>query len=167
MRVFFFVSAYFVPLSLESVWDKTYPWAVKGERWAKTLMPRASKQSFPIGCRLIYGLHIIALTPASVDSSRLIAKFVIAAGGATKKSDIQMNTGFYACAQDRSRTCTPLDTRTWNVRVYQFRHLGKRRAVDGGRTRDPGLGKPMLCQLSYYRIYFIAKLSHFSWFCKI
>ena len=28
------------------------------------------------------------------------------------------------CAQDRSRTCTPLDTRTWNVRVYQFRHLG-------------------------------------------
>ena len=28
-------------------------------------------------------------------------------------------------AQDRTRTCTSRDTRTWNVRVYQFRHLGK------------------------------------------
>ena len=27
-------------------------------------------------------------------------------------------------AQNRTRTCMPLDTRTWNVRVYQFRHLG-------------------------------------------
>ena len=29
-----------------------------------------------------------------------------------------------ASAQNRTRTCMPLDTRTWNVRVYQFRHLG-------------------------------------------
>ena len=27
-------------------------------------------------------------------------------------------------AQNRNRTCTPCGTRTWNVRVYQFRHLG-------------------------------------------
>ena len=27
-------------------------------------------------------------------------------------------------APNRSRTCTPLDIRTWNVRVYQFRHRG-------------------------------------------
>ena len=27
-------------------------------------------------------------------------------------------------AQNRTRTCTPRGTRTWNVRVYQFRHLG-------------------------------------------
>lgn len=26
-------------------------------------------------------------------------------------------------------------------------------AVDGGRTRDLRLGKPPLCQLSYYRIF--------------
>ena len=30
-------------------------------------------------------------------------------------------------AQNRTRTCTSLNTRTWNVRVYQFRHLGKTR----------------------------------------
>ena len=28
------------------------------------------------------------------------------------------------CAQNRTRTCTSLNTRTWNERVYQFRHLG-------------------------------------------
>ena len=27
-------------------------------------------------------------------------------------------------AQNRTRTCTSLNTRTWNERVYQFRHLG-------------------------------------------
>ena len=29
-------------------------------------------------------------------------------------------------AQDRTRTCTLWNTRTWNVRVYQFRHLGSK-----------------------------------------
>ena len=29
-------------------------------------------------------------------------------------------------AQNRTRTCTSLNTRTWNERVYQFRHLGFR-----------------------------------------
>ena len=29
-----------------------------------------------------------------------------------------------SCAQNRTRTCTSLNTRTWNERVYQFRHLG-------------------------------------------
>ena len=28
------------------------------------------------------------------------------------------------CAQNRTRTCTSLNTRTLNERVYQFRHLG-------------------------------------------
>ena len=28
------------------------------------------------------------------------------------------------------------------------------RAIDGTRTRDPRLGKPMLYQLSYYRIFY-------------
>ena len=32
------------------------------------------------------------------------------------------------------------------------------RAVSGTRTRDPRLGKPMLYQLSYYRIYGRTKL---------
>ena len=58
-------------------------------------------------------------------------------------------------AQDRSRTCTPLDTRTWNVRVYQFRHLGSISlwlwAENETRTRDPNLGKVVLYQLSYFR----------------
>ena len=63
-----------------------------------------------------------------------------------------MNTRLCGCAQDRSRTCTPLDTRTWNVRVYQFRHLGKHRAENEARTRDPNLGKVVLYQLSYFRI---------------
>ena len=29
--------------------------------------------------------------------------------------------------------------------------LSRQRAVDGARTRDPRLGKPMLYRLSYYR----------------
>ena len=32
-----------------------------------------------------------------------------------------------------------------------IKRVGEKRAVDGARTRDPGLGKPMLYQLSYYR----------------
>ena len=32
-----------------------------------------------------------------------------------------------ACAQNRTRTCTPRGMRTWNARVYQFRHLGKKK----------------------------------------
>ena len=42
------------------------------------------------------------------------------------------------------------------------------RAIDGTRTRDPRLGKPMLYQLSHYRISF-AKITHFSYpmkFCS-
>ena len=35
-----------------------------------------------------------------------------------------LNTILNICAQDRTRTCTLKNTRTWNVRVYQFRHLG-------------------------------------------
>ena len=30
----------------------------------------------------------------------------------------------HSSAQNRTRTCTSLNTRTWNERVYQFRHLG-------------------------------------------
>ena len=69
-------------------------------------------------------------------------------------------------AQDRTRTCTSLDTRTWNVRVYQFRHLGKyalqflvcsiNGAENGTRTRDPNLGKVVLYQLSYFRIFLLS-----------
>ena len=70
-------------------------------------------------------------------------------------------------ARNRTRTCTSLNTRTWNERVYQFRHSGKtpllekkRRttvlhlawAENGTRTRDPDLGKVVLYQLSYFRI---------------
>ena len=70
-------------------------------------------------------------------------------------------------AQNRTRTCTPRGTRTWNVRVYQFRHLGNFRKVspkkrlhvvsecwaeNGTRTRDPNLGKVVLYQLSYFRL---------------
>ena len=40
-------------------------------------------------------------------------------------------------------------------------HIQKKRAVNETRTRDPWLGKPMLYQLSYYRIS-IANLSTFS-----
>ena len=73
-------------------------------------------------------------------------------------------------AQNRTRTCTPRGTRTWNVRVYQFRHLGiliiKAQcpnalfcstcwAENGTRTRDPNLGKVVLYQLSYFRIRFL------------
>ena len=65
-------------------------------------------------------------------------------------------------AQNRTRTCTPRDIRTWNVRVYQFRHLGignnlfhlafiRMWAENGTRTRDPNLGKVVLYQLSYFR----------------
>ena len=38
------------------------------------------------------------------------------------------------------------------MRVYQFRHLGKHRAENEARTRDPNLGKVVLYQLSYFRI---------------
>ena len=83
------------------------------------------------------------------------------------------------CAQNRTRTCTSLNTRTWNERVYQFRHLGVAsasdcrffsvfndlfrktkqelcpahfyRAANETRTRDPNLGKVVLYQLSYCR----------------
>ena len=57
-----------------------------------------------------------------------------------------------------------INTRTWNVRVYQFRHLGilrtglyllipifQKRAENETRTRDPNLGKVVLYQLSYFR----------------
>ena len=67
-------------------------------------------------------------------------------------------------AQNRTRTCTSWNTRTWNVRVYQFRHLGifaqsnalridiqNVWAENGTRTRDPNLGKVVLYQLSYFR----------------
>ncbi len=41
------------------------------------------------------------------------------------------------------------------------------RAVDEARTRDPGLGKPMLYQLSYYRGFISqANLYHFHHLCK-
>ena len=50
-------------------------------------------------------------------------------------------------AQNRTRTCTSLNTRTWNVRVYQFRHLGilveamrlvcYSECVSGKRDSDP------------------------------
>ena len=67
------------------------------------------------------------------------------------------------CAQNRTRTCTSLNTRTWNVRVYQFRHLGNWKscfrsaysehwAANETWTRDPNLGKVVLYQLSYCRI---------------
>ena len=63
-------------------------------------------------------------------------------------------------AQNRTRTCMPLDTRTWNVRVYHsatwallFRAtLFFCWAENETRTRDPNLGKVMLYQLSYFRI---------------
>ena len=65
-------------------------------------------------------------------------------------------------AQNRTRTCTSWNTRTWNVRVYQFRHLGfyglrlvnlfRKWAANGIRTRDLDLGKVALYQLSYCRI---------------
>ncbi len=72
-------------------------------------------------------------------------------------------------AQNRTRTCTPSGTRTWNVRVYQFRHLGIYHykpirnalfcstcwAENGTRTRDPNLGKVVLYQLSYFRLFFL------------
>ena len=38
-----------------------------------------------------------------------------------------------------------------------------RGAIDGTRTRDPRLGKPMLYQLSHYRIAYLCAEIHF--FC--
>ena len=74
-------------------------------------------------------------------------------------------------AQNRTRTCTSLNTRTWNVRVYQFRHLGKIRlapfiyselwAANETWTRDPNLGKVVLYQLSYCRICYFFQISSF------
>ena len=74
------------------------------------------------------------------------------------------------CAQNRTRTCTSWNTRTWNVRVYQFRHLGNTiekyfqvsfiqnvRAENGTRTRDPDLGKVVLYQLSYFRLFLLVR----------
>src|SRR5690554_5657454 len=59
----------------------------------------------------------------------------------------------FFCAQNKTRTCTPLTgTSPSSWRVYQFHHLGKRRAKDGTRTRDPDLGKVVLYQLSYFRV---------------
>ena len=71
------------------------------------------------------------------------------------------------CAQNRTRTCTSLNTRTWNERVY---HSATWAYTDSSvvdtnsnfwaenetRTRDPNLGKVMLYQLSYFRIFFEA-----------
>ena len=56
-------------------------------------------------------------------------------------------------AQNRTRTCTPRGMRTCNARVYQFRHLGKKKGAENEtRTRDPNLGKVVLYQLSYFRL---------------
>ena len=57
-------------------------------------------------------------------------------------------------AQNRTRTCMPLDTRTWNVRVYHsatWAFWWCQRAENETRTRDPNLGKVVLYQLSYFR----------------
>ena len=37
---------------------------------------------------------------------------------------ITISMHFWQSARDRTRTCTWLNTRTWNERVYQFRHSG-------------------------------------------
>ena len=82
------------------------------------------------------------------------------------------------CAQNRTRTCTPRDIRTWNVRVYQFRHLGILEkysrtnvllffwAANETRTRDPDLGKVVLYQLSYCRKLLNHLLERLSDFCQ-
>ena len=43
------------------------------------------------------------------------------------QSSVYTNFTTCACAQNRTRTCTPRGMRTWNARVYQFRHLGKKK----------------------------------------
>ena len=91
------------------------------------------------------------------------------------------DTNFTTCAvsaQNRTRTCTPRDIRTWNVRVYQFRHLGILEkysrtnvllffwAANETRTRDPDLGKVVLYQLSYCRKLLNHLLERLSDFCQ-
>ena len=79
-------------------------------------------------------------------------------------------------AHDKNRTCTSLNTRTWNERVYHSatwalssvlkeRLVCCRRAENETRTRDPNLGKVVLYQLSYFRIFSDCecKGTTFSW----
>ena len=77
------------------------------------------------------------------------------------------------CAQNRTRTCTSLNTRTWNERVY---HSATWAYTDSSvvdtnsnlwaenetRTRDPNLGKVMLYQLSYFRNFTLLFLQYFK-----
>ena len=56
-------------------------------------------------------------------------------------------------AQNRTRTCTSWNTRTWNERVYHSATWAWESswAENETRTRDPNLGKVVLYQLSYFR----------------
>ena len=67
---------------------------------------------------------------------------------ASTNSAISPNIKELPGAQNRTRTCTLGNTRTWNVRVYQFRHLGSKnwnqflfwlysKCLSGKRDSDP------------------------------
>src|SRR5207248_2348829 len=50
-------------------------------------------------------------------------------------------------AQGRTRTCTDFSTRPSNVRVYQFRHLGKERYFFAGAAGAAGAVCPLMTEL--------------------
>ena len=71
--------------------------------------------------------------------------------------------GNIICAENgmgtKSNTAKTAKTKT--VRKYcRLRNIS--RAIDGTRTRDPRLGKPMLYQLSHYRIAFAVQSYNFK-----
>ena len=60
-------------------------------------------------------------------------------------------------------TCASTNSATWASSALQFLVCSINGAENGTRTRDPNLGKVVLYQLSYFRIFLLS----LSLFCKL